>query len=128
MDMKLTVLDPPREFEVGKAEIVKLRDCAHIQLEADELVTFVTQSGAEYDVTRKSWGFYATPSLNGRLTQFGWRALLAKSPGGRFYIFLVEAGKEAECERYLKIEEHAIVCWLDSDQELETLERKLKAS
>jgi hypothetical protein len=121
-------MDPPREFEVGKAERIKLKDCAHIHLEADELVTFVTESGAEYDVARKSWGFYATPSLNGRLTQFGWRALLVKNPQGRFYIFLVESGKEADCERYLKVEEHTVVCWLDSDQALETLEGKLRVS
>jgi|SRR5215510_5107455 len=128
MDMKFTLIDPPREFEVGKAEIVTLRDCAHIQLEPDELVTFKTESGAEYDVARKSWGFYATPSLNGRLTQFGWRALLVKSPGGRFYVFMVESGKEAELERYMKLEEHTVVCWLDSDQALETIERKLRVS
>lgn len=126
--MKLTLIEPPREFEVGQAQRIKLKDCAHIQLEPDELVTFVTEAGAEYDVARKSWGFYATPSLNGRLPQFGWRALLVKSPGGRFYIFLVERGKEAECQSYMDLENHSIVCWLDNDQELETLERKLKAS
>jgi hypothetical protein len=126
--VKLTLMDPPREFEVGKAERIKLKDCAHIQLEPDELVTFITESGAEYDIARKSWGFYATPSLNGRLPQFGWRALLVKGPDGKFYIFLVERGQETECQRYMTLEDHRVVCWLDNDQELETLERKLGVS
>src|SRR5688572_21632643 len=104
MDVKFTLIEPPREFEVGKTEIVKLKDCARIRLEPDEQVTFVTESGAEYDVARKSWGFYATPSLNARLQQFGLRALLVKSLAGKFYIFLVESGKEADCQRYLDIE------------------------
>lgn len=126
--MKFKPIEPPRIFEAGRAEIVKLKDCARIELEADEQVTFVTESGAEYDVVRKSWGFYATPSLNGRLQQFGLRAVLVKSPGSKFYIFLVENGKEADCQNYLEKEGHKIVCWLDRDSELEAIERKLKAA
>lgn len=126
--MKFKPIEPPRIFEAGRAEIVKLKDCARIELEPDEQVTFVTESGAEYDVVRKSWGFYATPSLNGRLQQFGLRGLLVKSPGSKFYIFLVESSKEADCRHYLEKEGHSIVCWLDDDHQLETMERKLKAA
>lgn len=126
--MKFKLIEPPRIFEAGRADIVKLKDCARIELEPDEQVTFVTESGAEYDVARKSWGFYATPSLNGRLHKFGLRALLVKSPGAMFYIFLVESGKEADCQHYLEKEGHQIISWLDRDSELETIERKLKAA
>jgi hypothetical protein len=126
--MKFKPIEPPRIFEVGRADIVKLKDCARIELEPDEQVTFLTESGAEYDVVRKSWGFYATPSLNGRLRKFGLRAVLVKSPGAMFYIFLVENGKEAYCQHYLEKEGHQIICWLDRDRELEALERKLKAA
>lgn len=126
--MRFEVIDPPRVFEVGRSEILQLKDCAHIELEADEQVTFVTESGAEYDVARKSWGFYATPSLNGRLKNFGLRAVLVKSAGVRFYVFLVERDKEADFWRYLDVEGHTIVCWLDSDAELEALEQKLNGA
>ena len=126
--MKLTPIDPPRVFQVGRGEVIHIKDCAHIELEPDEQVTFKTESGAEYDVTRKSWGFYATPSLNDRLHQFGLRAVLVKSPASKYYIFLVERGKEADCQRYLDVEGHNIICWLDSDSELETLEAKLNAA
>src|SRR5204863_5563233 len=79
VEMKLALTDPPREFGVGTGGAVRLKDCAHIALEPDEQVTFQTESGGEYDVVRKSWGFYATPSLNGRLERFNLRAVLVKS-------------------------------------------------
>ena len=126
--MKFEIIDPPRTFNVGPEGHITLKDCAHIALEPDEQVTFVTDSGAEYDVARKSWGFYATPSLNGRLQSFGLRAVLVKGPVPRYYVFLVESGKEADFQDYLDSEGHTIVCWLDSDEILATLEQKLKGA
>jgi hypothetical protein len=126
--MRYTPIDPPRVFDVGRGEVIQLKDCAHIGLEPNEQVTFVTGSGAEYDVARKSWGFYATPSLNGRLQRFGLRGVLVKSSTRKFYIFLVERGKETDFHNYLTIEGHTIIHWLDCDSELEELERKVKSS
>src|ERR1041385_9580558 len=125
MVVKLTMLDPPREFTVGIDGQVTVKDCAHIELKADEQVTFFTEAGSEYDVVRESWGFYATPSLNGRLLKFGWRAVLVKNRAGRFFVYLIERGKEADCEAYLDLERQTGVCWLDSDRELTKLEEKL---
>jgi hypothetical protein len=124
--MRVVPTDPPREFGVGRGGRIRLKDCGRIRLESDEQVTFVTEAGGEYDVVRKSWGFYATPSRNGRLPQFGLRAALVKSPGAKFYVFLVEREKEAEFRRYLDVERHAVVCWLDNDENLLALERGLK--
>jgi len=118
---------PPREFFVGAKPPIKLRDCGRVALQPDEQVTFVTEGGAEYDVCRKSWGFYATPSLNGRLADFGLRALLVRGvTGERFYLLLVEAGKEEEFADYLKHTGMNICCWLDSDAAFATLERQLQ--
>lgn len=125
--MKFTLIEPPRVFTAGRDHYIKIKDCARIELEPDEQATFLTESGAEYDVVRKSWGFYATPSLNGRLRSFGLRAALVKSPSAKFYVFLIENGKEAECQQYLNVEGHHIVCWLDNDKQLKALERNLKA-
>jgi SAM-dependent methyltransferase len=121
--MKLTVKDPPRKFAIGRGEPITMRDCAAIELEADEQVTFVTATGTEYDVARKSWGYYATPSLNGRLPSFGLRAVLAKSLLGKYYVFLVEKGQEAQFERYLASEQNRVVRRLDDDRELLACER-----
>ena len=124
--MKLTPTDPPRRFRVGRLAPVELSDCGRIELAPDEQVTFTTEAGGEYDVARKSWGFYATPSLNGRLRSFGWRAALVKSQNARFYVLLVEAGKDAEFQRYLDLEGHVVVCWLDRDEDLEVIQRKVR--
>lgn len=124
--MRFMPTDPPRTFEVGRGQRIQIKDCARISLEPDEQVTFVTESGAEYDVARKSWGFYATPSLNARLAQFGLRGVLVKSSGNKFYIFLVERGKEVEFQQYLDVEQHSVICWFDNDRDLETLERRFR--
>src|SRR4051812_16478386 len=111
--MKIISNVPPRVFRTGRGTPIDLLDCARIELEPDEQVTFVTPAGAEYDVARKAWGFYATPSLNGRLKQFGLRAALVKNFVGKFYILLVEADREADFRAYLRAEDNLLIRWLD---------------
>lgn len=121
--MKFDSIDPPRRFAVGVDGGIELSDCGRIALEPDEQVTFTTESGGEYDVARKDWGFYATPSLNGRLPSFGLRAVLVKNRGtGRYFVGLVEEGKEPLFERYLERENLVAVRWLDSSERLADLE------
>jgi hypothetical protein len=122
--MKFEEKRPPRVFQVGNVEKFPMRDCGTLRLEPDEQVTLVTASGAEYDVARKDWGFYATPSLNGRLASFGLRAVLVRNPGGRYFVLLVEKAKQADFDAYVNSERLAIVCWMDSDESLRALERK----
>jgi len=119
--MKFVPVDPPRAFTVGAG--IRLNDCGRIRLEADEQVTFTTDAGGEYDVVRKPWGFYATPSLNGRLPDFGLRAVLVKSAASRFHVLLVERGQEPAFQEYLKKAALTIVTWLDSDGSLAALEQ-----
>jgi len=116
--------NPARVFEVGLGKTIRMKDCAHVELAPDEQVTFITGSGGEYDVARKSWGFYATPSLNGRLREFGLRALLIRNRLMKYFIVLVEREKEPLFKEYLREEGLRIVCWLDSREKLERLEGK----
>jgi len=120
--VKLRVNDPPRTFAIGRGEPITIKDCAHIELAPDEQVTFTTPAGGEYDVARKSWGFYATPSLNGRLLDFGFRAVLVRGPAAKYYVFLVERGREDELERYVAAEQNVIVRWLDNEADLRAIE------
>ena len=120
--MKLKSNQPPREFAIGRGQPIVMKDCARIELEPDEQVTFTTAAGAEYDVARKAWGFYATPSLNGRLLNFGLRAALVKSPLGKYYVLLMERGHEDQFERYLDLEGNVVVRWLDDDADLAAIE------
>ena len=128
MDVKLRISDPPRTFATGRGEPITIKDCAHIELLPDEQVTFTTPEGGEYDVTRKAWGFYATPSLNGRLLDFGLRAVVTRGPAGKYYVFLVERGHEAEFQRYADAEQNVIVRWLDNEADLKAIETTAAAA
>lgn len=117
---------PQRRFIVGHDETRYLIDCGSIYLDADEQITFYTSSGREYDVVRKEWGYYATPSLNRRLVANDLRAVLVKNQLGNFYILLVERGYETSFVQYLREEDMSIVIWMDSDIHLTELERVIE--
>jgi hypothetical protein len=114
---------PPREFEVGFEFKNVIRDCGTMRLAPNEQVTFVTESGKEYDVTRKDWGFYAGPSLNGRLAAFQLRAVLVRNRLQRYFVMLVECGHEPAFERYVADERLDLVSWMDTTEALAALER-----
>jgi hypothetical protein len=128
--VKIDPVEPPREFEVGKRGM-KLRHAADVYAGDDEVVTFKTESGTELDVTRKSWGYYATPSFNGRLADFGLRAVLTVGvprdgdEAQRMYLMLVERGHEEEFEAYLEAERMRVVAWLDGDDAVAEAARRL---
>jgi hypothetical protein len=124
--MKITTIDPPREYQCGFNIKRTLRDCARVELAADEQITLLAESGAEYDVTKKDFGFYATPSTNGRLARFGLRTAIARNRLGQLFILLVERGKEPLFDRYLSEEKMQLVIWLDTDDCAEALVRALQ--
>jgi len=119
--MKIDVRDPPRRFPVG-IESIELAHTADIELDADEMVTFTDGHGREYDVTRKDWGWYATPSLAGRLSRFGYRAALMRNIDTRqCFLVLVEAGKEAAWRAYNRAERQEVLLWLDDFDRLSAM-------
>jgi hypothetical protein len=122
--MRVGRIEPPREFAVGD---VVMRHCADVELEPDEQITLVTESGTEYDIARKAWGYYATPSMNRRLAGHGLRAALTANADGRIAVVLVERGHEGEFDAYLAEQRMRVVAWLDSDEgaaaAIERLER-----
>lgn len=127
--MKFDAKNPPRQFEVGNAVRFPMSDCGNIALETNEQVTFTTPSGGEYDVARKDWGFYATPSLNGRLPQFGLRGVLIRNTlTGRYFVFLVENGRESDFDVYMKQESLEVIAWLDSTEGLDALAAKARGA
>lgn len=114
--MKVKRNEPPRTYAVGKHNDIKISDCAHINLLPDEQVTFQTEQGSEYDVARKSWGYYATPSLNARLPGHGFTPLLVRSIADeKYFVFLLEQGCGAELESYLEEQGLEILCSLDQE-------------
>jgi hypothetical protein len=126
--MRLFPIEPPREFEVGFGPRVTMKDCGRLHLEPDEQVTLTTPAGAEYDVARKSWGFYATPSLNGRLSSFGLRPVIVKNRIGRYFLLLVEKGHEGDFHEYLASEGLAVCGWMDNQDVLASIGRLSEAA
>ena len=124
--MKLTIKDPPRLFSVGVDQSIQLRDCGSIELEPDEQVTFVENS-SEYDVCKKDWGYYATPSLNGRLPNFDLRPALILNPEtGRYFVTIVFKDKVSSYIHYLKLERLEHLCWLDEEETLAKIKKAVK--
>ena len=110
--MRIKATNPPRVFKVGKSNI-SIRDTASVYLEVDEQVTFKTEQGAEYDVCKKSWGYYATPSINGRLRNFGYLTALVENKDTEMrYIMLVNEDSVNDFVQYLLDEELCIREWL----------------
>ena len=108
--MNVRPLDPPRRFRVGEIEISHVAD---VELDDDEQVTFTTAGGTEFDVVRKAWGYYATPSLNRRLPEHGLRPALCRGPDGRTTILLCERGHEGAFAAYLGEQRMRVLGWLD---------------
>ena len=120
--MKFIKKHPARKFLVGNSKQFYISDCGEMYLEHDEQISFKTESGAEYDVARKSWGFYATPSLNGRLLNFGLNAVLVVNTlTCRYFVLLIEEGKDNEFLEYCRQESLEVVRWLNSDESLKGL-------
>ncbi len=111
--MKIDTNHPPRYFRTGSSNQVTIADCGKIHLEPHEMISFVTTSGKEYDVGARSWGFYATPSLNDRLKKEGFKTALVKNPLGKVYVMIVEQDQVSHFERYLKEEKNELIEWLD---------------
>lgn len=120
--VRLDRKDPPRRYTVGVSDQVEISDCGRLHLDPDEQITFVTEDGGEYDVARKSWGFYATPSTNARLSDFGLRSVLLRNTIGRYFVVLVEHGHEDDFEAYRAEESLRIVGWLDDEGDLRRLD------
>lgn len=116
--MKINTNNNPREFKVGLDKSITLKDCAEIELSPNEQITFKTTTGAEYDVCRKEWGYYATPSMNDRLKRFGFKTALVKNTKGQLYIMIVEKDKVEAFYQYLSSEKNSVIQWLD-EQALE---------
>ena len=68
----------------------------------------------EYDICKKNWGFYATPSLNKRLRKFGYKAALVKNKNlFTFSILIVDVKKKNIFFKYISDQNMILLCWLD---------------
>jgi len=104
---------PAREFSVGIRSIV-VSHVADIELGADEMITFTGPDAHEYDVVKKSWGYYATPSIDKRLPAYGLRAGLMRNIDTRHcFVVLVRDNALDDWQSYMADERQELVGWLD---------------
>lgn len=113
--MKLNLRDTPRRFTVGVARDIHIMDLGDVHLAPDEQLTFVTESGRRHDFARKDWGFYATPSVNGRLKREGFKTALVRNELGQLYVMVVESDRLDRFNQYCLAERQTVLRWLDEE-------------
>ena len=103
-----------RTFKPSKYSDIVLKDCGKIILNDNEQVTFSDKYNKknDYDVTKKDWGYYATPSINGRLKKNNFIShIVINKSTNFFYIMLVHKNKKHLFQKYLKKENLKIITW-----------------
>ena len=111
--MRTTPKSPAREFSVGIRSIV-VSHVADVELGPDEMITFTGPDAHEYDVVRKTWGYYATPSIGKRLPAYGLRAGLMRNIDTRHcFVVLVHEYALDDWKNYMADERQELVGWLD---------------
>jgi len=98
-----------RVFEVNKQTI---KEIAKIELDTNEMITFIDKD-KEFDFVAKEWGYYATPSINSRLKNFGYKTALVKNSYGKLFINVVKIEQMERFLEYLKNENSEVLEWLD---------------
>lgn len=111
--MKIKLKKTPREFLVGIEKKITIKDFGKIYTNENEMLSFVNSNDKEYDIVAKDWGFYATPSINGRLINEGFKTALVKNSFGKFYIMIVDTEKIESFKYYLKLDNQKVIEWLD---------------
>lgn len=104
-----------RDFTVGIKKI-KITHKANIFLSDNEMVTFIDKRKMSYDIVKKSWGYYATPSINGRLRNNKFKTALVSNEHGKIFIMLVEKNNINKFKIYCKNEKQKIIIWLDDNK------------
>ena len=111
--MKIKNNKPPRTFKTGSIRKVTISHMANLEMESDEQITFVDKNRNEYDVVKKRWGYYATPSVNDRLKRNNYKTAIVKNKKRQVYVMLVHKNKITLFNKYLKTHENKVLYWLD---------------
>ena len=99
-----------RSFKVGKN--IQLKMVGDIFLNDNELITFKDKK-KEFDITKKNWGYYATPSIDKRLKNNGYStAIIRNKKTKNIFVVLVEKNKKKLFLKYIKDENIKVVKWL----------------
>ena len=110
--MKVYKKLPPRKFMVSKKNNIVLKDLRKIFLNNNENLSITGKNKKIYEICRKDWGYYATPSINFRLKKNGFKTALIQQDK-KFFVVIVDKSKMKSFNYYRKIENYKLVKWLD---------------
>ena len=99
-------------YEIHDGPSVEAAETLRVTLEDDDQVTLTTGSGNEYDVCRKSWGFYGSPSFRTRMARYNLRPALV-GDGRQIYFVAVENGCVDEFHLDIAARKLSLIVWLD---------------
>ena len=116
----------PRPFAVGIKKKLTIKDMGTVYLAPNEQLTFITENKNRYDVARKNWGFYATPSINSRLKKEGFKTALVRNSLNRIFVMIVEKKRMSIFKKYLSAENCDLLAWLDENYNLKKIKKCLK--
>ena len=101
-----------RKFKTGITDII-ITHVADLKLSNDELITIKVNKKTEYDITKKNWGFYSTPSINKRLLKFNFKTCIIKNKTSKnIFILIVDKNKIKKLNKYIKNENCIVIKWL----------------
>ena len=112
----MKIIKTNRNFIVGINKKIKINHGANIFLNNDEQITFIFKNKQEYDVVKKNWGYYATPSINYRLKINSFKTALVKNNKNRNFIMIVNKGNLKIFNKYLSDESMKLISWLDNEE------------
>ena len=116
--MNLNLKNKPRIFSVGLNNEILIKDLGSIKLEANEQLTFISETGSKYDFSKKSWGYYATQSINNRLLNEGFKTALVLNKLNRIFIMVVEKKFMKKFIEYCESEDQKVLIWLEEFEEV----------
>ncbi len=105
--MKIKLNKKVRKFVVGIKKTI-LKDLGKIYLNSNEQLTFIKKK-SEFDIVKKNWGYYATPSINKRLKRFNFRTFITKNSFNFIFVMIVHKEKMKEFKKYLKNDKIKII-------------------
>ena len=105
--MRIKINKKPRKFIVGLKKTI-LKDLGKIYLNNNEQLTFIRKK-SQYDIVKKDWGYYATPSVNKRLKRFNFRTFITQNSFKAIYIMIVHKEKINQFKKYLKADKIKII-------------------
>jgi len=115
--VEIKISKKPRVFKVGKNKKINIKEVGFLYLKNDEQITLINENKKNYDIIKKSWGYYATPSTNGRLKKEGFKTALVKNKSNRYYVLIVDKKKIKNFKNYCKTENQKVIEWIDEKKD-----------